>query len=224
MTVEEALAIVERILPQGRLSKIQEAIFRQSWEGLSYTDIARTSGYDAGYIKDIGSNLWQVLSKVLGEKVTKHNFRGVLQRFIQQEATTQPGLQQPIPPLILPTVPAAIAHNLPARDFNQIVGRDRELAQLLEVLSFDCPTHCLSIEGIGGMGKTTLALSAAYHHLQPQFTLNQGFKEFFRASPTFEAIIFTSAKQERLTPQGVLPRLRPERSLRDLFRDRKSVV
>ena len=69
------------------------------------------------------------------------------------------------------------------------------------------------------MGKTTLALSAAYHHLQqPQFTLNQEFGEFFRASPTFEAIIFTSAKQERLTPQGVLPRLKPERSLRDLFR------
>src|SRR6476646_4938785 len=103
MTVEEALAIVERILPQGRFNKIQEAIFRQSWDGKSYTDIARVSGYDAGYIKDIGSNLWQVLSKALGEKVTKHNFRGVLQRFIQRElASTQTVSQQPLPPLLPP--------------------------------------------------------------------------------------------------------------------------
>ncbi len=183
MTVEEALAVVERILPQGRLSKIQSEIFRQSWEGQSYTDIARTSGYDAGYIKDTGSNLWQLLSKALGEKVTKHNFRGVLGRFIQREAASaKPEPQQPISPLPLIS-PSAIAHNLPARDFNQIVGRDRELARLLEVLSFACPTHCISLEGIGGMGKTTLALSAAYHHLQqPQFTLNQEFGEFFRAS------------------------------------------
>ncbi|HEY9747986.1 MAG TPA: hypothetical protein V6C63_04880, partial [Allocoleopsis sp.] len=156
MMVEEALAIVERILPQGRLSKIQAEILRQSWEGKSYTDIALTSGYDAGYIKDVGSHLWQLLSKVLGEKVTKHNFRGVLQRFIQREAAIAQSVPQPsTSPLILPSTPATIAHNLPVRDFNQIVGRDRELSQLIEALTFDCPTHCISIEGIGGMGKTT---------------------------------------------------------------------
>src|SRR6476646_11411821 len=103
MTVKEALAIVERLLPQGRLSKIQTEILCHSWDGKSYTDIAQISGYDAGYIKDTGSNLWQSLSKALGEKVTKHNFRGVLQRFIQRElASTQTVSQQPLPPLLPP--------------------------------------------------------------------------------------------------------------------------
>src|SRR6478672_101718 len=218
MTVKEALAIVERLLPQGRLSKIQTEILCQSWDGKSYTDIARISGYDAGYIKDTGSNLWQSLSKALGEKVTKHNFRGVLQRFIEREANSpKPVLQPPTSPLILPTTPTAIAHNLPVRDFNRIIGRDRELTQLLESLTFDCPTHCISIEGIGGMGKTTLALSAAYHHLPSTPTVTNLEPES-GLTPTFEAIIFTSAKQERLTSQGVLPRLKPERSLRDIFR------
>lgn len=220
MTVEEALAIVERILPQGRLSKIQAEILRQSWEGKSYTDIALASDYDAGYIKDVGSHLWQLLSKVLGEKVTKHNFRGVLQRFIQREAASAQSAPQPsTSPLILPSTPATIAHNLPVRDFSRIVGRDRELAQLLEALTFDCPTHCISIEGIGGMGKTTLALSAAYHYLpSTSTTTNLESNSPLNLTPTFEAIIFTSAKQERLTSQGVLPRLKPERSLRDIFR------
>ncbi|MEP0871272.1 ATP-binding protein [Trichocoleus desertorum AS-A10] len=218
MTVEEALVVVERILPQGRLSKIQAEILRQSWDGKSYTDIALASDYDAGYVKDVGSHLWQLLSQVLGEKVTKHNFRGVLQRFIQREVTsTQP--LAPVSPLILPKPSTAIAHNLPVRDFSRIIGRDRELAQLLEALTFDCPTHCISIEGIGGMGKTTLTLSAAYHYLHATSnTANPEPDSFLRLAPTFEAIIFTSAKQERLTPQGVLPRLKPERSLRDVFR------
>ncbi len=80
MNVEEALEIVESVLEQGRLNKVQETVFRQSWEGASYGAIARISGYDTGYIKDTGCHLWQALSKAFGYKVTKNNFQTVLQR------------------------------------------------------------------------------------------------------------------------------------------------
>jgi hypothetical protein len=71
MTVEEALEIVKRYLAQGRLNKIQETIFRQSWEGNSYLEIASNFGYDPGYVKDAGSKLWQLLSKPLGRRSLK---------------------------------------------------------------------------------------------------------------------------------------------------------
>jgi DNA-directed RNA polymerase specialized sigma24 family protein len=73
MTIEEALELVEQALDKGRLNNVQELVFRQSWEGQSYEEIARTSSYDLGYIKDVGSKLWRLLSQALGEKVTKHS-------------------------------------------------------------------------------------------------------------------------------------------------------
>lgn len=37
MTVEEGLEIAQRVLEQGSLSKVQNIVFRQSWEGHSST-------------------------------------------------------------------------------------------------------------------------------------------------------------------------------------------
>lgn len=116
------------------------------------------------------------------------------------------------PPDTLPS--PTIYQNLPVRDFSRFIGRDRELQQLLETLSFDCPAHCVTIEGIGGTGKTTLALAVAYHCLHSL----RSSPSPFQPVPTFDAIVFTSAKQQRLTPLGVLPRLNPDRGLRDVFR------
>ncbi|MGV0024862.1 AAA-like domain-containing protein [Phormidesmis priestleyi] len=80
MTVEEALALLENLLAPNRLSTIQELVFRQCWEGLTYQQIAETSGYDADYVRVIGSRLWQSLSEVLGERISKSNLRSVLRQ------------------------------------------------------------------------------------------------------------------------------------------------
>ncbi|NJP12109.1 MAG: ATP-binding protein [Leptolyngbyaceae cyanobacterium RU_5_1] len=220
MSIEEALAAIEQVLERGRLSKVEGIVVRQCWEGRSYLEIAQAFGYDAGYIKDTGYRLWKCLSEACGEKVTKQNFKGVLKRFIQHQAASALEHQHSTAASASPRrdLPFAIAHNLPVRDFSELIGRDRELAQLLEILSFDRPMHCISIEGIGGMGKTTLALAAAYHSLQLPQPSAMPKTELLQTQPAFDAIIFTSAKQERLTPQGVLPRLRSERNLQDVFR------
>ncbi len=86
MTADEALAIAKIVLDHKRLNNIQEIVFRQSWEGQSYKDIAGSSGYGMGYVKDAGSQLWQLLSKGFGEKVTKNNLQGVIKQY-QQQAT-----------------------------------------------------------------------------------------------------------------------------------------
>lgn len=78
MTVEEALEIVDLVLQYESLNNIQELIFRQSWEEKTYVEIAQSVGYDPDYIRYVGYKLWQILSKALGQKVTKNNFRFVL--------------------------------------------------------------------------------------------------------------------------------------------------
>lgn len=80
MTAEEALEIIEQILPPGSLTAAQELVFRRSWLGEEYPAIAREAGYDYSYIRDIGAQLWRSLSKALKEPVKKKNFRALLQQ------------------------------------------------------------------------------------------------------------------------------------------------
>lgn len=85
MTVDEALMIFEELLQPRRLSDLQQFVFCQSWLGQGYAEIAEEVGYDVGYIKDIGSQLWQLLSEVLGEKVSKKNLQAALRRYQQEK-------------------------------------------------------------------------------------------------------------------------------------------
>lgn len=210
MSVDEAIALIEQLLERGRLSRVQEIVFRHSWSGKTYLEIAGQSDYDPGHIKDTGATLWKSLSQVLGEKVTKHNIQGALRRFAQSQQAARDTF-----PKVRST---AIAHNLPARDFDDLIGREQELAKVLELLSFNAANPCISIEGLGGMGKTTLALAAAYYSLHLPPSPFKNFAQLQQIPTVFDAIIFTSAKSERLISQGILPRLQPQRRLQDLFR------
>lgn len=40
MTAEEAIALAERLLERGRLTKVQKIVFEQSWDGQKYSDMA----------------------------------------------------------------------------------------------------------------------------------------------------------------------------------------
>ena len=84
MTIDEALLFLDSVLKQQHLNDIHILVLRQTWEGYSYPQIAKSAGYDAEYIKFVGFQLWQVLSRVFGEKVTKSNVQSVLRRQAQQ--------------------------------------------------------------------------------------------------------------------------------------------
>lgn len=172
MIVEEALEIAQSVLDQGSLSKVQEIVFRQSWEGQSYLEIARNSGYELGYIRDVGCKLWQSLSKVFGKKVTKNNFHGVLkQRYAaihkkwqicdQCSLHEQEELQiQPIMPQVL-TGLANTANRYQdwgeAIDVSIFYGRTAELSKLGRWLVQD-RCRLVAILGMGGIGKTALVV------------------------------------------------------------------
>lgn len=86
MTIEEALNTLDSVLPDKSLSTVQELIFRHTWEGKTYLEIADIAGYDSAYIRDVGYKLWQTLSRAFGERVTKNNLQVVLRRYANRTA------------------------------------------------------------------------------------------------------------------------------------------
>ena len=94
MTNDEALVIVDRLLKSERnddLNHLQELIFRQSWQNKTYQEIADSSYYTNDYVKENGAKLWQLLSSVLPEKITKKNFKVVLEKYSRQQKILSTG-------------------------------------------------------------------------------------------------------------------------------------
>ncbi len=93
MSVDEALDILEQALQPQRLSDLQQMVFCRSWVGQSYEEIAAELRYGDGYIREIGSQLWTLLSKAIGEKVTKKNVHAALRRYQQEQHRSGRSLQ-----------------------------------------------------------------------------------------------------------------------------------
>jgi Uma2 family endonuclease len=94
METESIVDGLEQVLANrtgSRLNPVQRLILRQVWQGLKYREIAEDSGYTEGHIKDVGSDLWKLLSKVFGAKVTKSNCKAVLKRYLQSAGLYKPG-------------------------------------------------------------------------------------------------------------------------------------
>ncbi len=86
-----------------------------------------------------------------------------------------------------------IPNNLPRVDYG-FVGRRNEVSRLLELLRPDARYFLVSITGVGGVGKTAVALEAARKCLEASNSNESGN----RAAPPFDGIVWTSAKQHEL--------------------------
>ena len=62
------------------LDNLQEAILRGSMQGEKYTKIAEEIHCNESYVRQVGSQLWQILSEEFGEDVNKKNFRSAMER------------------------------------------------------------------------------------------------------------------------------------------------
>jgi len=227
---QEVLRLVESLImaKTGKhLSNIEVLVLRGSWKGHKYNQIAAEGGYTDEYLKnDIGPKLWKRLSLALDKKVTKNNFKAILEQHVYQLEKGEL-LSKSISNNLSPNekfinknkfieTPQPIYHNLPSRDYTRLVGREVEARKLLELLSFEWTIPWVSIEGIGGAGKTTLALDIAYRCLKASNDIYLK-RPSENNVPSFELIVFTSAKSQFFTPRGTLPRLRRERTLVDIF-------
>ncbi len=87
MRADEALALLDQLLPGRTFSNLQETVFSQVWKGKTYAEIAESCGYDHSYIRDVGFRLWQALSASLNQKVSKSNIRAVLERHARSQSS-----------------------------------------------------------------------------------------------------------------------------------------
>jgi WD40 repeat protein len=217
MTIDEALLVLDSILGQGRLTDLQETVFRLACEGRTYEQIATLQGYDPDYVKLVGSQLWQTLSEHVGQRVTKSNFRVKL----RQWASVQLSDEDDDRPDIMARSALEVVRGTgdqgsfppaspPQHDWGEVIdvsnfcGRQSELAELDDWIAQE---HCrlVAIVGMGGMGKTVLSVKLA-ERVQAQF--ESVIWRSLRDAPPIEDILadliqFLSRQQETELPEGV---------------------
>ena len=159
MKEQEALTLVDTLLryanPGQKLNDIQAEVFVQTWAGCSYKGIAKQLGYQHDYIKQVGSQLWRLLSQILGESVSKRNVRAVL-RYYQQETCTLPDTDR----IAEESYIQCQQDWGEAIDVSQFYGRQEEL-QTLDTWILEDGCRGIGIFGLGGIGKTALSVKVA---------------------------------------------------------------
>lgn len=83
MDIKEVLKLADNLFfakTGNHLDDLQEAILRGTVRGKRYSQIAEDFHCSEGYVRNVASQLWKILSEVVGEEVSKSNFRATLER------------------------------------------------------------------------------------------------------------------------------------------------
>ena len=183
MDVKEVLRFTEDLVfskTGEHLDDLQEAILRGAWKGQRYSKIAEESHCTEGHVRNVASELWQVLSDVLGEELNKSNFKTTLERcrfsiisskFAKDctqinnvnvcgdtlQSSEIPKERSPSTPTSDTSQPQTRLDLADAPHISSLSDRTSELATLEKwIVQENC--NIAAISGLSGIGKTALSL------------------------------------------------------------------
>ena len=162
------------------LDDLQEAVLRGTVQRETYKEIAKDFNCSESRIREIGSELWQLLSEEFGEKVSKSNFRSTMERLqnsnilnFAQDIVVKGSFntcgEARHPPELLHSQPP----NQETSNSKQIKTLHQDLSEMPELGDFFDRTpelqtlttwilqqhsRLITLTGISGIGKTTLAV------------------------------------------------------------------
>jgi predicted AAA+ superfamily ATPase len=144
---DDVIAYIQNLLrqthPESEIKDPHVAVLRAAWENLQYDELTLYCTYNDGYLRRVASALFKLLTTVIGTKITKHNFRDVLEEIYQAQfgvvAFNASSVKQTIfgqPPFI-----------------SNFFGRQAEI----RLISKSIEKKCICLTGARGIGKTSLA-------------------------------------------------------------------
>ena len=233
MDVKEVLRFAEDLVfakTGEHLDDLQEAILRGAWKGQRYSKIAEESHCTEGHVRNVASELWQVLSDVLGEELNKSNFKTTLERcrfsivssnFAKDFGsinninvcgdTLQPPevtkTRSPSTPTSDTSQPQTRLDLADAPHISSLCDRTSELATLEKwIVQEKCTLAAIS--GLSGIGKTALSL-----HLISQIKHNFEYVIWrsLRHSPPLETTLKNLLEFLLNQPEIELPSSIPDR-------------
>ncbi|MEH1814021.1 MAG: NB-ARC domain-containing protein [Nostoc sp.] len=220
MDTKQGLEVANRVVlakARRRLSPVETAILRGSWQEETYEEIASRTNYAASYLKRYaGPKLWQLLSDALGEEVSKTNFRASLEYHYQRESEgVQEGAreqknkesgkgnrEQRAEFTASPCIDWG-----EATDVSTFYGRQPELELLHQWIKGEFPSgrqspsgvpqalrcRLVCLLGMGGIGKTSLSIKLVQQLTSSRFESGDGSSAKMPNSP-FEFVIWRSLR------------------------------
>ncbi|MEM9246266.1 MAG: NB-ARC domain-containing protein, partial [Cyanobacteria bacterium P01_F01_bin.153] len=140
------------------LTPLERQILQAAWEQDSYGSVAQRLYLTEGHVKDVASDLWKQLAILLGFKLSKRTFRGLMEQHWTQRDVEISATKVSVLPDIKTRAVAASWADAPAVD--RFYGRDKEQQILTQWILQDC-CRLVALVGLGGIGKTALATRLA---------------------------------------------------------------
>ena len=175
MNLKEVLKMADEMVfakTGEHLDNLQEAILRGTIQGEKYTQIAEEIHCNESYVREIGSELWRILSQEFGEKVNKKNFRSAMERLQNASVVNfgqdvvvsgtfnicgEPRHPPNIPNLHPPNQETSHQDLSEMPELGTFFDRTSELDTLTTWI-LQQHSRLITLTGISGIGKTSLAV------------------------------------------------------------------